>query len=76
VKTSASNLIPFAGLSAVVGGNSQARPNTNDLVAPKQLVESARMMPIVNRTYSMSDTPDAIPQLEEGHARGKVVITV
>src|SRR5437870_5799856 len=53
-----------------------ATPNTNDLVVLKQLIEAARMMPIINRTYSLSETPDAIRQLEEGHARGKVVITV
>ena len=53
-----------------------ATPNTNDLVVLKQLIEGARMMPIINRTYSLSETPDAIRQLEEGHARGKVVITV
>jgi NADPH:quinone reductase-like Zn-dependent oxidoreductase len=34
------------------------------------------MMPFINRTYSLSDTADAIRQLEEGHARGKVVIMV
>ena len=53
-----------------------ATPNTSDLVVLKQLIEAARMMPIINRTYSLSDTADAIRQLEEGHARGKVVITV
>ena len=53
-----------------------ATPNTNDLVDLKQLVEADRMMPIINRTYSLRDTADAIRQLEEGHPRGKVVITV
>ena len=53
-----------------------ATPNTSDLVVLKQLIEAARMMPIINRTYSLSDTADAIRQLEEGHARGKVVITI
>ena len=53
-----------------------ATPNTSDLVVLKQLIEAARMMPIINRTYSLSDTADGIRQLEEGRARGKVVITV
>ena len=53
-----------------------ATPNTSDLVVLKQLIEAARMMPIITRTYSLSDTADAIRQIEEGHARGKVVITV
>ena len=53
-----------------------ATPNTHDLIVLKQLIEAARMMPIINRTYSLSETAEAIRQLEEGHARGKVVITV
>jgi NADPH:quinone reductase-like Zn-dependent oxidoreductase len=53
-----------------------ARPNTRDLVVLKQLIETAKMMPTINRTCSLSDTADAIRQMEEGHARGKVVITV
>jgi NADPH:quinone reductase-like Zn-dependent oxidoreductase len=53
-----------------------ARPNTRDLVVLKQLIETARMMPIINRTCSLSDTADAIRQMEEGHARRKVVFTV
>jgi len=53
-----------------------ATPNTNDLVVLKQLIETARITPMIGRTYTLSETSDAIRQLEEGHARGKVVITV
>jgi NADPH:quinone reductase-like Zn-dependent oxidoreductase len=53
-----------------------ATPNTNDLVVLKQLIETAVITPMIGRTYTLSETSDAIRQLEEGHARGKVVITV
>ena len=42
----------------------------------KQLIETASVAPLVSRTYSLSETADAIRQLQEGHARGKVVISV
>jgi NADPH:quinone reductase-like Zn-dependent oxidoreductase len=32
--------------------------------------------PVIDRTYKLSDVPEAIRYLEQGHARGKVVITV
>jgi len=53
-----------------------ATPNTNDLVVLKQLIETASIAPIIGRIYALSETSDAIRQLEEGRARGKVVITV
>jgi NADPH:quinone reductase-like Zn-dependent oxidoreductase len=53
-----------------------ATPNTGDLVLLTQLIEAATITPMIGRTYRLSETSDAIRQLEEGHARGKVVITV
>jgi NADPH:quinone reductase-like Zn-dependent oxidoreductase len=53
-----------------------ATPKTSDLVALTQLIEAARMMPIIKRTYPLRDAADAVRQLEAGHARGKAVITV
>ena len=47
-----------------------------DLVALKQLVEAGKVTPIIDQAYPLSNTPEAIRHLEEGHARGKVVITV
>jgi len=32
--------------------------------------------PVIDRTYKLSELPDAIRYLEQGHARGKVIITV
>ncbi len=52
------------------------KPNRNDLQFLKELIEAGKVMPVVDRTYPLRDVPEAIRYLEEGHARGKVVITV
>jgi NADPH:quinone reductase-like Zn-dependent oxidoreductase len=36
---------------------------------------AGKITPVIDRTYSLSETPEAIRYLEEGHARGKVVVT-
>ncbi len=53
-----------------------ARPNKEDLHALKELIEAGKVTPVIDRTYPLSEAPEAIRYLEEGHARGKVVITV
>ena len=53
-----------------------AKCNKADLVAAKELIEAGKLTPVIDRTYSLSEVPEAIRYLEEGHARGKVVITV
>ena len=52
------------------------KPNKEDLHFLRQLIEAGELMPVIDRTYSLSETPEAIRYLESGHARGKVVITV
>lgn len=47
-----------------------------DLVLLADLVESGKVTPVIDRTYPLSETPDAIGYLIQGRARGKVVITV
>ncbi len=51
-------------------------PNHADLVFLRNLIDSGRVSPVLDRTYPLSDTPEAFRYLERGHARGKVVITV
>jgi NADPH:quinone reductase-like Zn-dependent oxidoreductase len=53
-----------------------AIPNNKDLVALKELIGSGKVTPVIDRTYSLSETPEAFRYLDEGHARGKVVIAV
>jgi 2-desacetyl-2-hydroxyethyl bacteriochlorophyllide A dehydrogenase len=52
------------------------RPNQTDLVFMKELIESGSVVPVIDRFYKLNDVPDAFRYLEEGHALGKVVITV
>jgi NADPH:quinone reductase-like Zn-dependent oxidoreductase len=50
--------------------------NHEDLIVLSELIESGQITPVVDRTYPLSEVPQAIQYLEQGHARGKVVITV
>jgi len=59
-----------------VGGMGMAKINQNDLVFLKQLVETQKVRPVIDRRYPLSETADAIRYLEAGHAQGKVVISV
>jgi NADPH:quinone reductase-like Zn-dependent oxidoreductase len=52
------------------------KPNPKDLVVLKELLESGKVTPVIDRTYPLSETPDALRYLEEGHAQGKIVVTV
>jgi NADPH:quinone reductase-like Zn-dependent oxidoreductase len=57
-------------------GMMMADSNQKDLSLLAEMVESGKMKPVIDRTYKLSEVPAAIAYLEEGHARGKVVITV
>ena len=51
-------------------------PNHEDLVVLKELVESGKLTPIIDKVYPLHETAAALAYIEGGHARGKVVITV
>lgn len=53
-----------------------ASVNQADLLVLKELVETGKIRPVVDRTYTLAEIPEAIRYLETGHARGKVVVTV
>ena len=42
----------------------------------KELLEAGKVVPVIDRTYPFSKTPEAVRYLEKGHAQGKVAITV
>jgi len=84
-------LIPnsgHAGMSYVIGSalrsvfmQQQGRPflstpNQADLLALKALIEDGKLAPVIDRTYPLSETADALAYIGEGHARGKVIISV
>jgi NADPH:quinone reductase-like Zn-dependent oxidoreductase len=53
-----------------------SKPNQADLQTLKQLVEAGKIAPVIDKTYPLSEVPDAIRYLREGRARGKLVISV
>jgi NADPH:quinone reductase-like Zn-dependent oxidoreductase len=64
---------PFVGQKL---GTFISKENHEDLIVLTELVESGKVTPVIDRTYPLSEVPEAIRYLEEGHAQGKVVITV
>jgi NADPH:quinone reductase-like Zn-dependent oxidoreductase len=59
----------------------QGRPfvisiNNRDLVVLKELIESGKVKPVIDRTFSLSEIREALRYLDQSHARGKIVITV
>lgn len=82
--TTLSHLLRVASLGAwvsrrgrkKVGLMGTAKPNQKDLVFIKELLEAGKVAPVIDRTYPLNETAEAIGYLEEGHARGKVVIDI
>ena len=52
------------------------RPNTEDVDFVKEHIEAGRVMPIIDKTFPLSEVPEAIGYVGDGRAQGKVVITV
>jgi NADPH:quinone reductase-like Zn-dependent oxidoreductase len=57
-------------------GMMMADANQKDLTILADMMQSGKVKPVIDRTYKLSEVPAAIAYLEEGHARGKVVITI
>ena len=53
-----------------------SKERSEDLLVLKELIEAGKVTSVIDRTYSLREAPQAIRYLEEGHAGGKVVITV
>jgi NADPH:quinone reductase-like Zn-dependent oxidoreductase len=52
------------------------RPSKEDLTQIHALMETGKVKPVIDKQYRLREVPDAIRYLEEGHARGKVVISL
>jgi NADPH:quinone reductase-like Zn-dependent oxidoreductase len=50
--------------------------NKKDMTVLADLMQSGQVKPVIDRTYKLSDVSEALRYLEQGHARGKVVVTV
>ena len=53
-----------------------ANVNKEDLVALRELIEAGKVTPVIDRTYPLADTAEGLRYVEQGHARGKAVVTV
>jgi NADPH:quinone reductase-like Zn-dependent oxidoreductase len=53
-----------------------AKSNQQDLAFLAERIATGKMTSVIERTYRLEETPDAVAHLERGHARGKLVIDV
>jgi D-arabinose 1-dehydrogenase-like Zn-dependent alcohol dehydrogenase len=53
-----------------------ARFNNEDLSTVREFMATGKVTPVIDKLYKLSETPEAFRYMEEGHARGKVVITL
>jgi NADPH:quinone reductase-like Zn-dependent oxidoreductase len=58
------------------GGAYFAVPKEGDLKFLKELIESGKIKPVIDKTFPLKDTSSAFRYMEEVHASGKVLITV
>ncbi len=67
---------PLLSIGRQQFGNVLMKPNQGDLLVLKELCESGKVRPVIDRRFSLSEVPAAVRYLEDGHARGKVVISI
>jgi NADPH:quinone reductase-like Zn-dependent oxidoreductase len=53
-----------------------SKERQQDLLTLKDLIEAGKLTPVIDKIYPLSEAPQAIRYLEQGHARGKVVLTI
>jgi NADPH:quinone reductase-like Zn-dependent oxidoreductase len=53
-----------------------AKSTQKDLSVLKELLEGGKIVPVIDRCYPLRETAEALRYLGEGHARGKIVITM
>ena len=67
---------PWVSMGSRKMGTLMAKANKKDLLIVKELLEAGKVKPVIDRRYALSEVPEALRYLEEGHAQGKIVITV
>jgi NADPH:quinone reductase-like Zn-dependent oxidoreductase len=74
--TDALLLGPLLSLGRQKFGNVLVKPDQADLLVLKELCETGKIRPVIDRRFALADVPSAVQYVEDGHARGKVVVTV
>jgi NADPH:quinone reductase-like Zn-dependent oxidoreductase len=67
---------PLLSMGRQQFGNVLVKPNQADLLALKDLCETGKLRPVIDRRFPLSEVSSAVRYVEDGHARGKVVVTV
>jgi NADPH:quinone reductase-like Zn-dependent oxidoreductase len=76
---------PVAGILRAVVANAfvsqrlrplPTRQNQEELLAVTRLIEDGKLTPVVDRTYPLANTAEGLRHVEQGHARGKTIVTV
>jgi NADPH:quinone reductase-like Zn-dependent oxidoreductase len=74
--TDALLLGPLLSMGRQQLGNVLVKPSQADLLTLKELCEAGQVRPVIDRRFPLSEVPSAVRYVEDGHARGKVVVTV
>jgi NADPH:quinone reductase-like Zn-dependent oxidoreductase len=67
---------PLLSIGRQQFGNVLMKPNQEDLLVLKELCESGKVRPVIDRRFPLSEVSSAVRYIEDGHARGKVVVTM
>ena len=67
---------PLLSMGRQQFGNVLVRPNQADLLVLKELCETGKVRPVIDRRFPLSEVASAVRYVEDGHARGKVVVTL
>jgi NADPH:quinone reductase-like Zn-dependent oxidoreductase len=59
-----------------LGTMGESKPNRADMTVLAELLAAGEVVPVIDRSYPLSEVPTAVAYVEQGHAQGKVVITV
>ena len=74
--TEALLLGPLLSIGRQQFGNVLVKPNQSDLLVLKELCETGKVRPVIDRRFPLSEVSSAIRYIEDGHARGKIVVTI
>jgi NADPH:quinone reductase-like Zn-dependent oxidoreductase len=69
-------LAPLVSQRMVMTNTIRSGEHKTHLATLTRLIEDGKVTPVIGRAYPFADIPDAVRYQEQGHARGKVIITV